>query len=497
MTKDRTNQLVNEMNFGEIKALKRKPIAQLVLSLFIMLIGISCLVTDGSEGTMYFYCWASLISLCFALILWYYIYRELIAPIPFVIICLYVFNLGVCVSILSGEYNQILYEHTIQTIVTAQKYLLLSLNMFLMGAISVKPPAKSKNRNKFYSQDYYQLKIKYLKLAAILVLVCTLPSYAIYIWKMMTASLSNGYAFIYSAEYQGSLNSFNSIIAAMFEPDLLALLSAYQNDGRKRKILVLICIFIVLLKFLIGGRSGAVMMVLALSLYYYYNAKKLSKAQIVKGLLIFVFLIAAINVTQILRASSGRSIGDYFQAFKLNDGVIFGTIEEFGGSISPLLYTMEIVPSLYPFRYGTTYLAALLSFIPNIGIWDVHPAEKFASLTNWITIKANHTWSGLGYSSTAEAFINFSWFGIIVFLVWGIIITKLVFSGKKYVNKSPLAMYLIYSAFLCLFTSFVRGDFHDIVRAFWWRILPVVILYCVLFSCGKWRNNVYNDRNKI
>ena len=49
------------------------------------------------------------------------------------------------------------------------------------------------------------------------------------------------------------------------------------------------------------------------------------------------------------------------------------TLEELGGSLSTVAYTIELAPEVRPFDYGLGYLQSALTIIPNV-LGQLHPA---------------------------------------------------------------------------------------------------------------------------
>ena len=101
--------------------------------------------------------------------------------------------------------------------------------------------------------------------------------------------------------------------------------------------------------------------------------------------------------------------------------MIVGIMGELGGSMATLLETMILVPSNYGHLYGSSYLYALTWLIPGFltnNVWQK------ASMNNWIDT-VRYTGSGWGFSTTAEAYFNFGFAGVLVFIIVGLAVGKL------------------------------------------------------------------------
>ena len=143
--------------------------------------------------------------------------------------------------------------------------------------------------------------------------------------------------------------------------------------------------------------------------------------------------------------------------------------------------TMTLVPSTNEdYRYGTTYLYALSSLIPNIGFWEKHPAAVKANLAEWLIKKDNLTYSP-AYSIVAEAYINFGIAGFIVMFILGVYFSRVlnIESGSK--NK--MLTFLVALIFTYMSLQMVRNCFFGVVRTLIYYILP--IYWYVSFKINK------------
>lgn len=449
-----------------------------ILIFFITLFS-ALMIADCNENTKLFFSYLAIFDFLVSVILWYVLYNEFLAPVPLVLFSLYLFNLGYSVLWVQKQsfYMEI---SSLDVVVYAQKYLLLCMNMFFIGCVLHK-------RNKGVFDNLADLNDtkelcseKSLKISVILIMIFSIFPYLYNIYRLLINSVTYGYSYIYSVEFNSSSNSVVSFISNLFEPALLGEIVLAKKSKQKR-VLIIFVIAIIMVKFMIGARAEGVAFAIALMMLFYFENKKIKLKQGLLYLIMGYILLFFIAVTKNIRANVDRSIGDYFVLNISVKDVFNEVFKEFGSSITPMLYTIKLVPDSYPYRYGFSYIMSFLSIIPNVGIWSVHPSEKYSALASWVTKAANHTWSGLGYSSTAESYINFGWYGFVIFVFWGYIIAKIIYDSKNTNNNSSLKRYFISSLFLCLFYCFVRSDFRDMFRALTWRILPILLLYWFIY----------------
>ena len=139
-------------------------------------------------------------------------------------------------------------------------------------------------------------------------------------------------------------------------------------------------------------------------------------------------LLIAVPAARSLRDNplAERSLGDVALQFHPLDG-----LEEVGGSLRPLVHTLELMEN-EPFRWGYTYWQAIEMVLPNLALeWDSGghmPVEKLPP-SLWMARLAApwhyYHGGGLGFSAVAEPYMNFGVAGVIAFfallaaaLVW-------------------------------------------------------------------------------
>lgn len=264
-----------------------------------------------------------------------------------------------------------------------------------------------------------------------------------------------------------------TLLSDFFIPGVLCiLLTSRPNSNRQRSILLFFAAIIFFIMYC-GGRSQGVVLVAVTLLYYQNHVKAISK----KGWILLCvggfFFVYMMSVISHLRSGSRDSYVEAIVNYKAEAGSnpFFETISEMGGSIYPMARTMTLVPSTNEeYRYGTTYLYALSSLIPNVGFWERHPAAVKANLAEWLMKKDRLTYSP-AYSIVAEAYINFGIAGFIVMFILGVYFSRVlnIESGSK--NK--MLTFLVAIIFTYMSLQMVRNCFFGVVRTIAYYILPI------------------------
>jgi oligosaccharide repeat unit polymerase len=159
-------------------------------------------------------------------------------------------------------------------------------------------------------------------------------------------------------------------------------------------------------------------------------------------------------------------------------------LTEMGASLRPLAETMQIVPSLEPYRYGRSYLAAVTRVAPNLGLSraddDFSDADELAP-DLWITYTVAPwtfaAYGGLGYSGVAEPYLNFGVLGIVgYFLALGFVLGRVDLRLAQVPSRRVLAVTaVVFMSFLLT----VRNDIQNFVRPAIWDLALIGIIEVV------------------
>lgn len=165
----------------------------------------------------------------------------------------------------------------------------------------------------------------------------------------------------------------------------------------------------ILISLYIGIRSSAMVIAMGLLLIEHFFVKKFKGRRLVLLFIIAYFALVVVSGVGKIRSMKNRQIQDVitavFTSF-INVDFLFETLTMFGKQINTLMKSIELVPSIYPYRYGSGYFWAFTSIIPNMGFWDVHPAETYSNFEAWLAEVAELDGFAPGFNMITEAYIN-------------------------------------------------------------------------------------------
>lgn len=293
---------------------------------------------------------------------------------------------------------------------------------------------------------------------------------------------------VYSLGYRGlfdpsvvttGLNTYNlfSLVADFFLPALFCLLVVYRKNLFMRNAILFLVIIKLLGNLYIGGRGSILATIVCILCIWHYCVERITIKKATVLLVAGYFFISMLSVVANLRGMTERDLLVYWTVFLESfgqDNLFILTIAEMGWSMSPLVWVMNLVPSNYDFIYGSSYLYAFSTIIPNLGFWDVHPGALNATLGNWLQMALGLTY-GPGFSSAAEAYRNFGWAGFgALFLLGGFYGYVFSLIHRNTALKNPILICIVFVLLsLTLMTS--RNSFIATVRAVFYYALPMYL----------------------
>lgn len=418
----------------------------------------------------------AVVELITASIIWIKFAGEVFSPFYVMFVVIYIFGMGQTICWAFGfdmgemdlqKYIPYLNKHYLGD---GLLYTLNGVILFLIGAVvayndkGIKIEDVQTEKN---IKDYIAIK----NLSTV-ILVISVPCVCLNLWSVLPSVIMGGYSELYTElNSYSKMGQFIPLIAGWFP---IALLMKYAVDAedkpRVSRISAVILWVYIAINLYIGGRSGAVMMVLAFFITKQYLVKPIRKKMILPVCVGGYAFIGILNAIADIRLKANRSVMDVLSAFVTSASSAVGDfIGELGWSMSSLVWTMDLTGST--FRKGTSYLFAFTAIIPNLGFWKEHPAAVYSNLGEWLQKELGRT-TGLGYTFVAETYINFWWYGLIVMFLFGFIASKLLSGINKDNAKYNIKiMFVIIMFFTSVLKSFVRSSFSAIMRPMIFTVL--------------------------
>lgn len=334
-----------------------------------------------------------------------------------------------------------------------------------------------------------------LKNVGWIMFVFSAPIYLQDLISNLIYSINYGYRTIYEATDSTSVSNIVESFSMWFIPSLFILLVVYKKNKYFKWFILVIMLFISIGIFAIGSRSRA--MAIIISLLYLWNAEVRKFKKVDKILLgsIMITIFSLLPVIQIFRGLNNKSISGFRETLSSMQGnnLLIDIIGELGGSMQPWLLVNRLIPEIYSFRLGQSYIASLFTIVPSAILGGVS-ATKYAHLSGWLQDAANMTY-GPGFSILGEAYYNFGWFGLPILFIIGWLYFK--FISNNMFTGSIIKFKNLFSAIaLFAFITSARGSMYLTIRTEFYTILiPIIILK--LIYIGKKRQDPFKERFKL
>lgn len=436
--------------------------------------------------------WISIVSdiaFLIHLLTWKKLTGEFLTPYIIFLTVLFVFTCGQGIGWATGldmgskdMWDRV--DHGITKAVLAQglSYSMLGITAFQIGAIL----GKKVNSSRASKWNETEVLTAFRKIGKLMLIVC-IPSFAAIMAQNLMAVANGGYAAYYVANQSRSvIMRLLSIFADFYQPCLLVLLIAYKENKTKRNLIIGAMLIDVVCSLYVGGRSGAVMTLLGILLAYHYFVNAFSRKQSIIVAIIGYFGAGVLNAIADIRQVTNRGIGDMITAIAGSFSNVLGQfIGELGWNITSICWTMILVPEIYPYRFGMSYLVSFVSWIPTAFFGEVHPAVVWGNLADWLQ-KAENMSYGPGYTMVAESYINFGYWGLVALLVEGFIIVKIIGNiDRRGVHENYLGATFQIIFIMTIMKSLIRSSTSVAMRNAFFVILPLYLLVKIALTRSK------------
>jgi oligosaccharide repeat unit polymerase len=446
---------------------------------FLSIIVAACWFSWGGdidhEETIQILSWALLVATVWYLVSWRLAAKELFDVYPLFLCSATVFNGGQAIlqvlglnpiGILDGKFSNYL-------VAQALALVLISLMFMHAGAlIGLSRSGRARSQTTWCEQSRREVR----QVGLALVVFSAIPA-ALTIATDLSAVTTAGYFTLYQQEKATGIAGASRVIASLLPGALLFLLAGATGTRLSRRIpAFMIAAYAAAYMFM--GFRGTAFVITAAALWLWDRAVKPIPRSLLAGAL--VAATALLPVVGLVRnlSDENRFAQDTLQtAWKSVDSPLAATVSEMGGSLLTVVYTVDLVPSRWPYEYGSTYLYAALTIVPNF-FWDIHPSVAHSSSARLIWEVSPATaqkGGGIGFSYISEAFLNFGWLGtpVAVFLL-GYGFGRLTTWLKDRHDPARLATA---AAALIPLLMYARSESGNIVRpVIWCAILPYLVV---------------------
>ncbi len=362
--------------------------------------------------------------------------------------------------------------------VLGAQFTILCIQFFTLGLLVFLNQSKDnlKISISYLSDD--KLIIRAAKWLAILSGLIVIPLYLITVEK----TIVNGYSQQLRATV--SSNGLFNIATALFMPACL-LIYCYESK-RKHTFLNIIYITSCILSLIIGDRTSGIGWIVAFVFYRYSErSKNMKKNSISRPLIIGIIFCLIIYLSFYIGYARVNSEISSLSPIK----VLESFVAEMGFNFTTICFVMMYVPGITPYKFGKTYIEALILMIPK----SIDPTGTIRNMVEnlpheWLYSLIHITYNGgldfgVGFSPIGESFLNFGWLGVIIMFVLGSVVGR--FFGKSDWTKLNNFEKYTYVVLLAGLLTFPRRTTYEFLKVYEYSIIFILLylwMFCSLFK---------------
>lgn len=429
----------------------------------------------------------AIVNITFFLICLNSICGEIFSISTLFVIFMYLFNTGVPIARLlnwvdeSGELylQRCVYSMGADTFLEFTIFAFLLISMLQVGIIhfSGKPVLLDENER---TEDDYEIQLQKCKQIGLFCILIGCIPYLYSEVKYIQNALVYGYQ---NPESGFSLGGTGiGLIGNLFLLGLMMEFVYLQKQPRKFNWLFLSVSAYQILRMLItGDRSTGVALILILVLIRHKFVTPIKGSKAILWMLLIYAGLLFIKVIEMTRGIDSPSVSEVIHEI-IQSNILSETIVEYGGNIWGGMMVYYCVPSSGSYRFGLTYLAAIVGKPLQIlgitnDVWNFADFSVFLKEGNHGALIEKLTMA-MGGSFSGEVYFNFGWLGILLMPIFGFYLAKFSQSCFSKRNNPVLSGYLLYVATLVIW--WVRQYFTSVSwQALFYGVF-VFLLYNIL-----------------
>lgn len=382
------------------------------------------------------------------------------------VVFMYLFNLGIPISRFLGWINdetelflsRRVYIMGYDTFFEYTAYCFILISGLQLGVLmritSIKrhiaDEEKLDNRQKLYECSF---------IAKVCMLIGIVP-YLVQEFLLIRASMANAYQ---SFEIDLSGTGLG-LISSVFVLGVFLQLVAWQKESRKFDFLMYVFgLFQIIRMFVTGDRSTGITILLLILLIRHRFVKPLNSRKSMLYIACAYLGMLGIKAIELTRSSLNSDMGEVIREL-FQSNMLVETINEYGGNVWSGMMVYYSVPRTGSYRYGLTYLAAIVGK-PLMILGISSEVWKFSDYANFINDPARgsiiEAAKGVfGGSFSGEWYFNFGFVGLILIIPFGYLLGTFSDACMDK-NKHPiLTGYLMYVGTLVIW--WVRQYFPSV-----------------------------------
>ncbi len=425
---------------------------------------------------LYVACLGLTLSLAWILASWFWLRRTLFEPYCLFMVAAGLFNGGQAVLEVFGLNTTAMLAGRASPDVLIPGLYLVTLSMLTTHAGALFAAAGNTGRPPLEQSDEVDRLTAARRVGWVLLAIAAIPA-SVLLWQSVGIVLDYGYMWLYRRD-----ESLSVIwaLTGFLVPGILFLVAGSKGKRWIQVLCLSLAALYAAINLFLGVRGTVVISGVVIAWMFDRTVRRIPRTLIV---VLAVLGLVALSFIRETRATGGRwrlTIDDQIESLSNLQNPVSSAVSEMGYSLVTVTHTLSLVPAVRDFDYGTSYLYAISTIVPNLG-WDVHPGKAHGLLSDWLVQTVEPAVAaaggGLGYSFIAEAYLNFGWIGGPLWLaLLGYLFTRVFLMA----DSGDPARQACVASFLCSFLVFARGESAIVFRgAVWYALLPYLLTLAI------------------
>ncbi len=222
--------------------------------------------------------------------------------------------------------------------------------------------------------------------------------------------------------------------------------------------------------FFIGDRGGFIsfFFIFLFCWSVYQGGPKIKN--IILGFAVIAFLSRVVAATRTQSIYNPLEMLSYFFSLEGSES-IWDFFHEFGSSLKTVVIALYYVPSSHGFWLGESYVNSFATVIPNfLGTREVSGAGSFITEVAFGSLEETY---GRGGSIAMEAYLNFGYWGALMFIVFG---AYLKATYQKFLYSKSVISSVVFLSSIGGFSMWMRNTSSVSFRIIIWSLIGTVLL---------------------
>jgi oligosaccharide repeat unit polymerase len=427
--------------------------------------------------------WTIIIIGIWVFVSWYMLTNKLFDPYILFMGTTLLFHTGqVFISAFKWSDQLLLYgKFSDEILVVTLLIVIIGVVCMHLGAMLGRGTGQRKFTNISYKFKHIKVHEKHIRLVGYALLMISIVPSSIMLRDSMTIVFSSGYFSVFQQEDKIGFGATSYLLSAYLVPASILLLAGSEKRRGIITLSIMIISIYVASNYILGYRGDATMSLIAYAWIWHVWIRPIpTKYIVIVGISLLGLVFPLVKQIREQLGSQIITIGYLSDTFSSLDNPLLFTLSEMGSTLRIVSYTYELVPLVRDFDWGVGYYYAMFTIIPNL-FWDIHPTIAYGRPSNWLiwTVEPEKAalGGGNGFSFLAEAYMNFSWYGVVIVpLIIGILLGRLVKKSELEMDPAKLALFACIMVFL---PQYARGDASMLIRFLVWHcFLPYL---CITF----------------